>query len=451
VKAIPGDEVATELARVLGGTVSGFRRLSGGASRTTSSFDLRTAGGTTSPLILQQDRGSLPDRPGRVEVEVALLAAARAVGVPVPGVVAAGRRDGLPPGWMVVERLEGGSIPRRILRDPEWAGARAALTAQCGQALAAIHSIDPGSIDGLPPHDPLADPLTYLDALGEVRPALELGARWLRANRPPRQPSTTVHGDFRLGNLLIDTHGLHAVLDWELAHVGEPAEDIGWLCAPAWRFGGPGRVGGFGELDILLGAYAASGGERLDASTVHWWEVYATVKWAVICSIQASAHLSGRTRSLELAAIGRRVCESEWDLFALLGVRPDPGGSHPATTGSSAPAPAPFGRPTLAELVEALGEHLEQSAAEGQEGGGSRFEARIAVNVVGTIARQLDLGPAIAEAHAARLARLGFDDDATLAAAIRAGRFDDSWDRLASVLAASARDQLMVANPSYLA
>jgi aminoglycoside phosphotransferase (APT) family kinase protein len=443
------EEVAARLSRALGGTVSGLRRVSGGASRTTSSFELLTAGRPTRPLIVQQERGTLPDRHGVTETEASLLAAAQAADVPVPGVVAAGRRDGLPDGWLVVERLEGESIPRRILRDGHWAEAREALTAQCGRALAAIHSIDPDSVAGLPRGDPLEDPLPVLDNLGEIRPALELGVRWLRAHRPAARPPRTVHGDFRLGNLLVDGHGLRAVLDWELAHVGDPAEDIGWLCAPAWRFGGPGRVGGFGDLATLLGAYADAGGERLDATTVHWWEVYATVKWAVICALQASSHLTGRSRSLELAAIGRRVCESEWDLFLLLGVAPGTDDVTDAATADASPPLSPFGRPTLEELVDALGGHLERRAGE-ETDAGARFEARVAANVAGTIGRQLRLGPAVAHAHARRLARLGFGDDAALSRAIRQGTFDDDWSEPAAALAASAHDQLLVANPRHL-
>ena len=152
----------------------------------------------------------------------------------------------------------------------------------------------------------------------------------------PAGRRVTVHGDFRTGNLLVGPDGLRAVLDWELAHAGDAAEDIGWLCAPAWRFGGPGPVGGFGALDDLLEGYAAAGGAVIDPVRVRWWQVYATVKWAVICALQASAHLSGATRSVELAAIGRRVCESEWDLCTLLGLAPD-GGAGAATMGRGWP------------------------------------------------------------------------------------------------------------------
>ena len=151
----------------------------------------------------------------------------------------------------------------------------AALTGQAGRALAAIHTIDPATIEGLAPADPLGDPLPFLDALGEVRPALELGVRWLAAHRPPGGPRVAVHGDYRMGNFLVGPDGLRGVLDWELAHTGDPAEDVGWLCAPAWRFGGSGEVGGFGSLPDLLAAYSAAGGEAMTPARVHWWQVYA--------------------------------------------------------------------------------------------------------------------------------------------------------------------------------
>jgi aminoglycoside phosphotransferase (APT) family kinase protein len=446
------DQLAAALGTHLGGTVTGLRRLSGGASRSTSAFDLVDADGASVPLIVQVDRGDA-SQGAKMRTERALLEAARAAGVPVPAVVAMGDgADGDPvgAGWLVVERLEGETIPRKILRDDEWTATRHQLGAQCGQALAAIHGIGPDSIEGLPRRDPLADPLPWLDALGEVRPALELGARWLAARRPPAGPRVTVHGDFRLGNLLVGPDGLRGVLDWELAHAGDPAEDVGWLCAPPWRFGGPGEVGGFAALDQLLGAYEAAGGEPIDAATVHWWEVYATVKWATICAMQASVHLSGASRSVELAAIGRRVCESEWDLFVLLGVTPAAAGTTPPASTTDQPRP-PFGRPTAAELVEAVREYVEHSVMERSEGS-ARFEARVARNALAVVERELRLGTALAEAHARRLGALGFENDAALASAIRAGDLDedDVWPAAAAALAASARDQLLVANPGYL-
>jgi aminoglycoside phosphotransferase (APT) family kinase protein len=465
------DDVAAALGRRLGGTVQDLRPLSGGASRLTSSFDLRVdgagAGGgadgggggkaAVRRLILQLDRGDGLAQGGRADTEAALLRAAHDAGVPVPSVVAVGDGvdDGLGAGWLVVERLEGETIPRKILRDPEWAGARQAMTEQCARALAAIHTIDPASIEGLPGRDPFRDPLPFLDALGEARPALELGVRWLEVNRLPAGRRVTVHGDFRTGNLLVGADGLRAVLDWELAHAGEAAEDIGWLCAPAWRFGGPGPVGGFGALDDLLEGYVAAGGAVIDPVRVKWWQVYATVKWAVICALQASAHLSGATRSVELAAIGRRVCESEWDLCTLLGLAPDDAAGVAddgvvVAEGTAPPAArAPFGRPTAAELVEAVREYLEVDVMEGSDRG-ARFKGRVARNALLTVERELRFGPAMARAHADRLAALGFDDDRELAGALRSGTLDGAWGDVALALAAAARDQLLVANPAYL-
>jgi aminoglycoside phosphotransferase (APT) family kinase protein len=314
---------AGELAAALGvHEVRGVRRLSGGASRETWAFD---AGGR--PLILQRAR------PGGVTsaalaTEAALLRAARAAGVPVPGVVLSGNeadRDGVDAGplgrsWMVVERIEGETIPRRILRDEEFAPARPLLTAQCGRALAAVHTIDPAGVPGLDPTDQFERFRELLDAMSEPHPAFELGFRWLERNRPPVRADTVVHGDFRNGNLVVGPDGLRAVLDWELAHLGDSLEDLGWLCVRAWRFGAAPRVGGFGDVDELVAAYEAAPGSTgaVDRDALAWWEAMGTLKWGVMCMLQAATHLSGTVRSVELAAIGRRVCEVEHDLLLLL-------------------------------------------------------------------------------------------------------------------------------------
>jgi aminoglycoside phosphotransferase (APT) family kinase protein len=431
--------VAAAIGQSLGGSVTDLRRLSGGASRITSSFTLTVDGAPPRPLILQQDRGDGAGQGGKVITEAALLAAAAEAKVPVPEVV------GMGDDWLVVSYIAGETIPRKILRDDEWGEARELLVAQCGTALAAIHTINPDDIPGLAYKDPLRHPLPFLDMLGEVRPALELGVRWLEANRLPAGRRVTVHGDFRSGNLMVGPQGLRAVLDWELAHGGDAAEDIGWLCAPAWRFGGPGVVGGFGDLDVLLASYVAAGGEVITPERVRWWQVYATVKWATICALQASAHLSGSTRSVELAAIGRRVCENEWDLFTLLGIEAGPPVAAPEPIAPT----SPFGRPTAAELVEAVREYVEGDVMEKREGG-ERFQARIARNALRIVERQLQLGPTLAAAHAERVSALGFHDDRGLAAAIRSGAFDNDWVAVGRALASSARDQLLVANPDYL-
>jgi len=445
-------DLAGPLGAALGGRVGPVRRLSGGASRVTSAFDLESAAGEVRKLVLQQVRGiDLTRHPG-VEMEAGLLRAARRAGVPVPEVVAAGAADGLDPGWLVVEHLEGETIPRRILRDVALAPARRLLTEQTATALAAIHSIDAASVPGLPGADPLRQPLGFLDALHEHRPVLELGARWLALAERPDGESAVVHGDFRMGNFLVDERGLRGVLDWELAHCGNPVEDIGWLCSRSWRFGGPGRVGGFGGLDGFLAAYAAAGGRAVDVDEVRWWEVYASVKWAVICLLQAATHLSGSTRSVELAAIGRRACECEWDILGLIGVDRSavsgPGSDDGAGRGAGT-AGGPFGTPSAAELLEAVEEYVETRVMTSTDGA-ARFEARVARNVLAMVGRELTLGPAALAARDDRLRTLGITDEAALVAAVRAGTFDHDLLALGAVLAGGARDQLLVANPAYL-
>jgi aminoglycoside phosphotransferase (APT) family kinase protein len=316
------------LAAALGASdVRGLRRLSGGASRETWAFE---ADGR--PLILQRARPGGVSR-AALTTEVELLRAALVAGVPVPAVVLSGAEvDGDDDGnhygdagrlgrsWMVLERIEGETIPRRILRDAEYESARPLLMAQCGRALAAVHSIDRGRVSGLDPADQFERFRELLDAMDEPHPAFELGFRWLERNRPPHRTDTVVHGDFRNGNLAVGPDGLRAVLDWELAHLGDPLEDLGWLCVRAWRFGAAPRVGGFGEVDELVAAYesAPSSPGTVDRDALAWWEAMGTLKWGVMCMLQAATHLSGTVRSVELAAIGRRVCEVEHDLLLLL-------------------------------------------------------------------------------------------------------------------------------------
>ena len=305
------------LAGVLGASsVTNLKRLSGGASRDTFAF---IADGR--PLILQRQRvAGMRD----FRTESALLREARTAGVPVAEVLVTDvdatdeQRDAIGAAFMVVERLDGETIARKILRDDEFAGARPKLAAQCGEALAGIHSIPVDAVPGLEANDQVAQFRAAHDALGVPSPAFELGFRWLEANRPAASDVRVVHGDFRLGNLIIDGTGLRAVIDWELGHLGDPMEDLGWLCTKAWRFGNKPRVGGFGDVDDLVVAYEGRAGVTVDRDALRWWETLGTLKWGVMCNMQANAHLSGMVRSVELAMIGRRVAEQEHDLLLLL-------------------------------------------------------------------------------------------------------------------------------------
>jgi aminoglycoside phosphotransferase (APT) family kinase protein len=321
---VDDEPLAAAVARHLGQPVSieGLRRLSGGASRETWSFDAVTADRARHALVLRRDPGAAIMRSDR-SVEFALLDAAHRGGVATPEVwFLLEPGDELGSGF-VMERIEGETIPRRILRDDAYANARPRLARQCGEQAARIHALDPAALPELPvqgAREQIELYRGYLDGLGEPHPALELGLRWLDEHAPRDPPAPVlVHGDFRNGNVVVGPDGIRAVLDWELAHLGEPVEDLGWLCVKSWRFGVTDRrVGGFGTADDLLAAYRAAGGRDVDPVELRYWEAMGTLKWGVICEIQAFTHLQGGVRSVELATLGRRVAEMEWDLLELV-------------------------------------------------------------------------------------------------------------------------------------
>jgi aminoglycoside phosphotransferase (APT) family kinase protein len=257
--------------------------------------------------------------------EARLLSAAAGAGVPVPGIVAASDDPALlGSSFIVMDRVDGETIPRHILRDDAYAAVRPMLAAQCGEALAGIHRIPPSDVPGLEHPDQVEAFRAILDQLGEPHPAFEIGFRWLDAHRVDAGRIVVVHGDFRNGNLIVGPDGIRAVLDWELAHLGDPMEDLGWLCVKSWRFGQPLPVGGFGTYEQLLDAYEQASGQPVDRAALRWWETLGTLKWGIMCIMQAVTHTSGAVRSVELAAIGRRVCEVEWDLLALVTPGPAP-------------------------------------------------------------------------------------------------------------------------------
>jgi aminoglycoside phosphotransferase (APT) family kinase protein len=242
---------------------------------------------------------------------LAFEAAARA-GVPEPEIVA---RDDA---FLIMGRVEGETIARRILRDEQFAAVRPRLAEQCGEILARIRSIAPDAIPSLDASDPLADAAAMIQAFEDSSPALELGLAWLAQNRPEPEGEVVLHGDFRLGNLIIGEDGVRAVLDWELVHRGDPFQDLGYLCVRAWRFGCEYPVGGFGTYEDLFRGYERVSGRMVDRKRVRWWEVFGTVWWGGACLLQAWRHLSGSESSVELAAIGRRVWEQEYDVLLAL-------------------------------------------------------------------------------------------------------------------------------------
>jgi aminoglycoside phosphotransferase (APT) family kinase protein len=313
--------------------IASLGRLTGGASRETWTFDAVDREGARYPLILRRDfrgegRPSLGaligvdddlDRRG----EFALFQALVAADLPVPRPVAfpdgrAGLHD-----CFIMERIDGEGLPQRLLRDAAYVQARSLLPAQLGTLLARIHAFGPDDLPPVPEHPPARqlDVARRMTALGPApRPVFEVALRWLAERSPRQPPRRLVHGDFRNGNFLVGREGLRAILDWEYAHIGDPMEDLAFLCLKPWRFGNvAAEVGGFGSRDTLYRAYERAGGTPVDPEAVRFWEVLCNLKWGALCVARGMAHVLGMQRSVEAAAIGRRVAETEYDILELIG------------------------------------------------------------------------------------------------------------------------------------
>jgi aminoglycoside phosphotransferase (APT) family kinase protein len=304
--------------------VAGVTALTGGAASATYAVDALRDGAPW-PLILQcAAAGSVPAGSLPKADQAALQMLAGRHGIPVADIVAVlTPDDGMGEGF-VMARVAGEALAPKWLKLPQYEAARAAVTGQCADVLARLHKVPLAEVTGLalPGGSTSAARermFAHYRSFGVNSPIFDLAFAWLAERCGDAAPSSIVHGDFRSGNLIIDESGLAAVLDWELAHLGEGAEDLGWLCANAWRFGVWQKpVGGFGERDALYDAYAAAGGARVDRSRAHMWEVWGTLRWGMSCLQLGNDHVSGRVKSVERAAIGRRVSEVEADLVHLI-------------------------------------------------------------------------------------------------------------------------------------
>ena len=310
--------------RVPGARVERLTRLTGGASQPMWAFELVSQAGVEA-LVLRltgvlsgADEGTL----GLTE-EARLLELMAAHDVPVAGVWQVLDAHGELGAGYIMQRIEGETLPQRILRDDAYRAARQRLARECGQVLAAIHRVPPADA----PYLPQVSVAQWLDrqyreyrSYREPRPVFELAFQWLRDHMPPdpAEPAI-VHGDFRNGNLMVNRHGLRAVLDWEMAHIGDPMADLGWLCVDSWRFGEIDRpVGGFGSRAQLFAGYEAASGVSVCTETVGFWEIFGCLKWGIICQKMARSFSDGTDRTVERGAIGRRASETEIDLLARL-------------------------------------------------------------------------------------------------------------------------------------
>jgi aminoglycoside phosphotransferase (APT) family kinase protein len=311
-----------DLAAELGGEgqrIEGLERLSGGASLQTWAFRLGDRA-----MILRRRPVPLAEGDARsvtLATEAALIRAAADAGAPVAPLIHVSNPASPLGEAHITARIEGETLGRRIVTDPRFDAIRPHLARQCGEVLGRIHAAK--SPKGLSEVDALAELARYETVYrqsGARRPVLELAFRHLTNHAPTPVPAVQLHGDFRNGNLMISpTDGLVAVLDWELSHRGDPAEDLGWICVNSWRFGRPDRpVGGFGVYEDLLAGYEAASGRTVSLERLLYWQALGSLKWGVMCLMMYASYASGTEASVERPMIGRRVSETEIDLLHIL-------------------------------------------------------------------------------------------------------------------------------------
>jgi aminoglycoside phosphotransferase (APT) family kinase protein len=311
--------------------IENLRKMPGGASREIWSFDAtmeHDGAAIKRAMVLRRDPGASRIDTSRRH-EFLVMRAAFEEGVPVPEVLwLCEDAEVLGANFFIMERVDGETIARRLLRDDLYAKARQVMPAQLAEILARIHRIDfeKHRLDFLarPGENPAETELrryeeSFRRLALEPHPAFELAFRYLYERIPKTPYTTLVHGDYRIGNVIFGPDGVRTILDWELAHLGDPMEDLGWMCVRAWRFGVDHMpVGGLGTREAFFAAYEAASGIKVDRETVRFWEVFGNLRWGIITISQARTYIDGFVPSVELASIGRRTAETELELLNLI-------------------------------------------------------------------------------------------------------------------------------------
>ena len=303
------------------GKISNLEPLTGGASKEIWKFEVSDAK-QSAKMILRRGSGVEGPLAIRTADEARIQKEVIKVGAPVPIILAVSKKEEELGDAYIMNFVEGESIARKILRDKEYKKALPILAYQCGEAIAKIHNVDINNFSFLPKkpaEEQLEDLYSTYQSFEQPSPVFEYAYLWLKEQDFGNFQESLVHGDFRLGNIIVNADGLQSIIDWELAHIGNPLQDLGWVCGNSWRFGKNDKVvGGFGELEDLLEGYNSISKLKVNKAMVKCWQVFGTFRWGVICLIQAYAHLNGTINSIEKAAIGRRVSETEIDIVDLL-------------------------------------------------------------------------------------------------------------------------------------
>lgn len=311
-----------------GARIANLERLGGGASKEIWGFEVETAGGRSRRFVLRRSPQGVGGASLSIPAEFEVMRAAHAAGVRLPEPSWCGR-DGDGNDFCILERIEGETLAPRLFREDRYAEARSRIPRQLGELLAPIHRIGvtpelEGALGKRPEGNPAEAALGQYEKIFrmvavEPFPVFELAFRYLRERMPDSASFRLLHGDYRLGNIIFDERGIVSILDWELAHWGDPLEDLTWPMVRAWRFGRDEHdVAGLGPREELIAGYEAAGGEKVDEARLHWWQYFGNLRWGVITLIQAAPYLHGASKDLEKGVIGRRAAEVEAELLHLL-------------------------------------------------------------------------------------------------------------------------------------
>ncbi len=415
-------------------------RLSGGASQETYRLVIETPEGLV-PLAMRRapggmttaeirahaaELGQASTHPG-LEVEAQLMRSAHAAGVPEPEVrYVLAEADGLGAGF-VMSWLEGEALGARIARGERFAALREHLAYDCGRIMAQIHHIDldasglRSQLSASSPEDFLRQTWDRYKAYDTPQPMIDYAGRWLQDNLPASPRQALVHNDFRNGNFMVNEDEIVAVLDWELAHIGDPMRDLGWICTNSWRFGVTELpVGGFGTREDLFRGYEDACGVAVDPAAVRFWEVFGSFWWAVGCLGMAEHYRHGPDQTVERPAIGRRTSECQVDCVNLLI-------SGPCELLATAPAAhdTQVDMPTVDELLASVRDFLHDEVM-AHTSGRLNFMARVAGNSLDMARREIVAGPGLLAGELARL-RVLQNDPALPASGDEAERLARRW------------------------
>ncbi len=409
------DTFEQSLAAVLAEALPGFEnliaadRLTGGASQETWRLSVNTGAGEEL-LCLRRSAGAVDAGKVTPALEAKLLQAAGAAGIPVPPVLhvlesSDGLGEGFLMGW-----LEGEALGGRITHSGKFADIRPQLARQCGEILARLHAVDieatglDRDLETASPEQLVRATWEQYQGFGTPQPMIDYTARWLLENLPAETEPALVHGDFRNGNLMVSPEaGIIGVLDWELAGIGDPVRDLGWVCTNSWRFGRADlSVGGFGTVDDLLAGYESVSSRRIDRDHLRFWTVFGSFWWSVCCLIMAESYRSGENTSVERPAIGRRASEGQADCVAML---------IPGPVELPDPHTAGDQLPRADEMLSAISSFLGEQVAS-ELPGAKGYLARVAANSATIAAREFILGPTYDRGEHARLKQLlGKDEE----------------------------------------